>query len=107
MKSLMLASLFSVTLLSAFSQHTAITDSLKEKLALSQPDTNRVKLLVSLSQYYHRAYTDTSMQYAKEGLLLAERLQFDRGKADCFFWIGILLELEGLYPQALDRFQNH
>jgi signal transduction histidine kinase len=106
MKSLMLASLFSVTLLSAFSQHTAITDSLKEKLALSQPDTNRVKILVSLSQYYHRANTDTSMQYAKEGLLLAERLQFDRGKADCFFWIGILLELEGLYPQALDRFQK-
>ncbi len=77
----MLASVFSVTLLSAFSQHTAITDSLKEKLALSQPDTNRVKLLVSLSQYYHRANTDTSMKYAQDGLQLAEQLKFNRGKA--------------------------
>jgi signal transduction histidine kinase len=106
MKILMVAFLFTLLLKTAFSQNTNITDSLKQKLAISHADTNRVNLLASLSQYYHRANTDTSMMYAKEGLMLAERLHFATGKADCLYWIGILLELQGLYPQALDHFQR-
>ena len=92
--------LFSLS--TATAQRTTITDSLINLLALSKPDTSRVILLKTLSQYYHRANPDTAKQLAEEGLLLARHLKYRKGEAECLLTKGIVLEQEGLYPQALE-----
>ncbi len=54
-------------------------DSLKQLLASSQPDTNRVMILSELSIRYFTSNNDTAMKYAQEGLALAQALKFRKG----------------------------
>ena len=81
-------------------------DSLKNLLASSKPDTNRVLLLSELSVRSLSSDSKSAMKYATEGLTLARALKFKKGEADCLRRSGIALFLEGNYPQALDIFQQ-
>ncbi len=87
-----------------YGQHAI--DSLKNLLALSKPDTNRVLLLSALSVRSLSSDSKSAMKYATEGLILARALKFKKGEADCLRRSGIALFLEGNYPQALDIFQQ-
>lgn len=102
MKSAVLYCLLLLSVITAAGQRTSITDSLAKQLALSKADSNRVMLLKTLAQYSHRANPDKARQLLEEALLLAKRLRFEKGKAECLLTQGIILEQEGHYPKALE-----
>ncbi|MBN8820974.1 tetratricopeptide repeat-containing sensor histidine kinase [Spirosoma sp.] len=75
--------------------------ALRQKLATSQPDTNRVKLLNKLGDEY--AYNDikTARRYYHDGYLLSQKLGFVRGIIRYYSSEGELLNLEGKYDQCM------
>ncbi|HEX6181071.1 MAG TPA: ATP-binding protein [Chitinophagaceae bacterium] len=79
------------------------TDSLKKVLHEQKEDTNKVKLLYTLSfSYTAGSYADTALAYAQRALDLAEKLNYEPG----IFWSEITLgesfALLGNYPLSLE-----
>nr|WP_293839900.1 sensor histidine kinase [uncultured Arsenicibacter sp.] len=74
---------------------------LLKKLAASQPDTNRVKLLNKTGDEY--AYNDikTARRYYRQGYELSRKLSFTRGIIRYYSSEGELLNLEGKYDQCM------
>ena len=71
---------------------SAYLDSLKKVLSTSAADTSRVLLLSEISLWSILSNPDTSLQLAKEGIRLAQQLDYSKGEAYCkrsygfFFW---------------------
>ncbi|CCH02887.1 histidine kinase [Fibrella aestuarina BUZ 2] len=80
----------------------SLSDSLTARLAQSMPDTARVVLLDQLGRSLMYSRPIVAMQYAQEGLQLAERIEFKRGKARILNRIGTILRLTGNYDKALE-----
>lgn len=98
---LFLISLFSFT---AYGQHLGKIDSLKNVLHEQKEDTNKVKLLYTLSfSYVAGSYADTALVYSQPALDLAEKLNYEPG----IFWSEITLceSLANLgnHPLALEH----
>src|SRR5689334_13000974 len=98
--------LFLVMMITCYAMGQEVIDSLKERLATSIADTNRVLILSELSVNYSRANQDSAMKYALAGLALARELNFARGEADCMRRSGIVLFNLGRYPEALANLQK-
>ena len=49
-------------------------DSLLKPLAISQPDTSRLNLLISIGDYYQTKHQDSALYYPQEGFQLVEKL---------------------------------
>jgi len=98
--------LFLVMMITCHAKGQEVIDSLKERLAISLPDTNRVLILSELSVNYSRVDQDSAMKYALAGLALARELNFKRGEADCIRRSGIVLFNLGRYPEALVNLQK-
>ena len=78
-------------LISAFSSQTLAQkqgqeriDSLLTILSKTREDTNRVNLLVDLSLSYYSISPDDGIRYGKEGLSLAEKLNWKKRDCICF-----------------------
>lgn len=86
---------------SAFAQQTP-ADSLKRLLSQPMPDTARVLLLDQLS--YHLMYSKplVAMQYAQEGLELAEKIKFPKGRVRNMNRVGSILRITSNYGKALE-----
>ncbi|MEP6711531.1 MAG: ATP-binding protein [Ferruginibacter sp.] len=78
-------------------------DSLKHELATAEDDTNKVKLLYSLSNLYALSFEDTAATYAQESLNLAQKINFDRGIFTAEFRLTGSLMISGNYPLALEH----
>ena len=57
-------------------------DSLLRQLPKAKEDTNKVKLLVDLSHTYYSINPDEGLKYGKQGLALAEKLDWEQGMAN-------------------------
>src|SRR4030095_5097246 len=77
-------------------------DSLKQQLASAKEDTERVNLLSELAQFYTFFYPDTAESYAKQGLQLARKINYERGEAGCMMGLCLSLTFSGNYASALD-----
>ena len=67
--------------ISSFAQKTtANADSLKRLLALAKEDSVKGNLLNELAWTYLFVYADSAVHYARQGLQLAERLGYEKGK---------------------------
>jgi two-component system, NtrC family, sensor kinase len=62
-------------------------DSLKEIINLHKGDTNEVNALYILAN--QNLQTDSAIQYARQGMLLARKINFLRGEADCLFSLAL------------------
>jgi two-component system NtrC family sensor kinase len=84
--------LFLSACVNAANAQTAYLDSLKGVLSITAEDTARVLLLSEISLWSIFSNPDTSLQLAKEGIRLAQRLNYPKGEAYCkrssgfFFW---------------------
>jgi len=83
-----------------FAQNKTI-DSLKNALAISKEDTNKVWLLNELSFSYTWSFADTAVLYAQQALQLSQRLQFTEGIASSLVSLGAGLTTLGNYANAL------
>lgn len=96
-----------ILLLSSFTvagQDLDNIDSLKKVLPKLKNDTNKVKLLNTLSFSYDAgSYADTALIYSQQALELAEKLDFQSG----IFWseitLGEAFAILGNYPLALEH----
>jgi signal transduction histidine kinase len=83
------------------------TDSLKRQLAVEKQDQKRVEILESLSYAYLSSYPDTSLQYAMQGLELAEKINFLKGKAICTNALGNVYFHKGDNAKALEMYLQY
>jgi len=98
--------LFSATHILAQKQGKELIDSLKIRLIQSKEDTSKVRLLGKLSFQYFRFDTDSGIYYADQGIILAEKLQWELGLAFCYNYKGINFGVKGNYPNALVFFHK-
>ncbi|AEI46724.1 tetratricopeptide repeat-containing sensor histidine kinase [Runella slithyformis] len=88
----------------SFSQPTVsplLADSLKRELTQAKEDTNKVLLLVRLTQCYTSLNTDIALQYARLGKDLANRLDYAQGKIRCAIAEGFILAHTNEYVSGL------
>ena len=101
MKTVILALLLALNCTCGFAQNQRI-DSLKTKLKIAKPDSNKIEILNSLSMAYAWAYPDSGLFYARQSLELAEELKSEKGIAMAQRALGTSLITLGNYPLALD-----
>ncbi len=82
-------------------------DSLMANLkAHPQNDTARVKLLYEIAGIYKDKDLDSMGGFAKEGLSIAEKINFEKGKAFCSQQLGLVYLRKNRYDSALNYCQN-
>ena len=81
-------------------------DSLIQLLTKPMPDTSRVLLLDQVGRTLMYSKPLIAMKYAKEGLALSEKLNYDKGKARILNRLGSILRITGNYPSALEMHLN-
>ena len=67
-------------------QNQPIVDSLKTIINLQKQDTIQVNALAYLAN--EQTQFDSTIKYARQGLRLAQKLNYKKGEADCFFVMG-------------------
>ncbi|MCW3119184.1 MAG: multi-sensor signal transduction histidine kinase, partial [Chitinophagaceae bacterium] len=80
------------------------TDSLKKLLNKPIEGTQRVQVLEGLSYAYLSAFPDSALQYAQEGLELAEKINYPKGQALCTNALGNVYFHVGDYPRSLELY---
>jgi tetratricopeptide (TPR) repeat protein len=77
-------------------------DSLLHQLPKANEDTNKAKLLIDLSHTYYSINPDEGLKYGKQGLALAEKLDWKKGMANaCRTIAGNYGYGKSDYPMAL------
>lgn len=85
----------------SFAQAPDKTDSL-QRLLTDTEDTSQVHLRHKLSRAYQHHQPDSAMAYGQEAFHLAEKLHYEKGKADALHHIGILKRDKGDFTHALE-----
>jgi tetratricopeptide (TPR) repeat protein len=60
--------------------------------------------MAELAEIYWYSNPDTSFFIAQQGFALARQIRFIKGEADCLRNIGVILDLSGNYPAALEHY---
>lgn len=79
-------------------------DSLKLLLKSELADTTSVLLMAELAETYWYSNPDTAFSIAQQGFALARQIKFVKGEANCLRNIGVILDLSGDYPAALEHY---
>lgn len=100
MKCYCLLLFFVVTVLAAKGQRVNV-EALRQALASAKNDTTRVNKLFELSMAYVFFNADSMEKFAKEGLQLAQRVDYKSGQARCMMNLCLALNSSGNYTDAL------
>jgi signal transduction histidine kinase len=82
-------------------------DSLKKLLTTAKEDGKQVTILEGLSYAYLSAYPDTALQFALQGLQLAQKIGDRRGEALCINALGSVYFHVGDYAKALEMYLRY
>jgi two-component system, NtrC family, sensor kinase len=77
-------------------------DSLKSALATAKEDSNKVKILNTLSVSHIWSNPDKGIVYAEESISLSKKIKYEQGESDAYSAMGYCLTTLGNYPLALD-----
>jgi tetratricopeptide (TPR) repeat protein len=80
------------------------SDSLKLLLKSKLADTTSVLLMAELAETYWYSNPDTAFAIAQQGFALARQIKFVKGEANCLRNMGVILDLSGNYPSALEHY---
>ena len=83
------------------------TDSLKKELVVQKDEKKRVSILEGLSYAYLSSSPDTALQYALQGLQLAQRIKYPQGVAICTNAIGNVYFHTGDNAKALEMYLSY
>ena len=89
-------SLFIINSIAA--QDQSIADSLKTIINLQKQDTVHVNALVFLSR--QQTQVDSAFKYVQQGLSLAQKINYRKGEADCYF------QIAGVYSNFLNDYST-
>jgi len=85
--------------------HALIDSLLKELNSGSNKrneDTNKVKLLVALSDNYSSYFPDSGILFGNKAIALAGQLHWEKGLADAHYFLGFNYYNKSNYPDALE-----
>lgn len=88
-----------------FAQQQKI-DSLLKVLQTTKADTSKVKLLHRISIEYLNTLPDRTIEYAKQGLTLSEKIEYKNGQSICLKALGWAYKNTGKYDSALVCFEK-
>jgi len=97
-----LLALFTIGLFCPRASATSELDSLYQVLAVSQEDTSKVKTLLRLCWKLHRTDIVKTEEFAKKGLYLSKKLDYQRGIGECYSYISWVHFSNGDNEIALD-----
>jgi two-component system NarL family sensor kinase len=89
-----------------FTLNAGNLDSLKIELHKTKEDTTKVKLLLDISSQKGLVDKEESIQYSKEALILATKLNYSKGKARACLLLGENYSGKGEYEIALSYLNN-
>jgi len=101
MKATIYLLLFGIFTGTTFAQKSP-TDSLTKLLGQPMADTSRVLLLDQLGRSLMYSKPLEAMELAQEGLDLADKIDFPKGKTRILNRLGSILRITGNYPKALE-----
>lgn len=81
-------------------------DSLLRLLATAPPDTHRVTLLTDYAWEINETQTDDATLRLNEAIQLARQLAFTRGEAAAWNGLGVVEEIRGNWPAAIENYQK-
>ena len=106
MKSICLFCLFFAGLQLSFAQQSL--DSLRKQLdAATKEDTNRVKALGAIANYYGFVQFDSAFFYAKKVAALSEKLDFEDGRLLSYQNRFFAYNVTGNFPMAMEQALNY
>jgi two-component system, NtrC family, sensor kinase len=76
--------------------------NIQKLISTHTEDTNKVMLLLRLSNIYMWSYPDSALLYSKRGLQLSQKLNFQKGEILILHSIGEALSTKGNYTKALE-----
>ena len=77
-------------------------DSLLQALIHAEEDTDKVQLLVSISEIYTNLYPDTGIIYGLQAIDLATTLKWEKEVAQASYYVGFSYYNKSDYPKALE-----
>ncbi len=86
-----------------FSQNPSKIDVLLQALEVVNEDTNKVNILVQLSEQYRLLNIETAMKYDRQALKLSQKINYKLGMAISLNNIGINFAYQGSYDKALEN----
>ncbi|MBI5219473.1 MAG: tetratricopeptide repeat protein, partial [Bacteroidia bacterium] len=89
-----------------FPQNQKKIDSLLYTVQTAGNDTIKIAALNSLSNEYSTCNLEKAMQYSKEGLSLALKINNKRKLSACYLNVGFIYRKQGNYPLALEYYQK-
>lgn len=92
--------------LKALSQNQHLIDSLKNMVASTKYDTNRIKLLLQIGELYKNTIPDTAFYYYHEALEIAENIEEKKFIAQSLIIIGVNLQISGAYNTATEYLER-
>ena len=90
----------------ASAQLQAKIDSMKLLLPTAKEDTNKVKLLSSISFSYKDLNAEEGLNYGRQAIELSEKLNWQSGTAKALNSVGHIYRVQRDYNQALEYFSN-
>lgn len=95
---------FLSTAYTAVSQRQIAVDSLMSRLEKTENDSARVNTLNALVLAMRMNEPEKSLEYIKESMALAEKINFKKGIGDAYHITGILYSNKGDYKKALENY---
>jgi serine phosphatase RsbU (regulator of sigma subunit)/lipopolysaccharide biosynthesis regulator YciM len=95
-----------LTLYQTAGAQNTLTDSLKQVLETTSEDTLRVNTLISICQSEYRSSPDSAIFYGNEALRLSEKLDFGKGSANAYKYIGMGYYFLGDYFETINFWQK-
>jgi tetratricopeptide (TPR) repeat protein len=81
-------------------------DSLKLVLAIADADTNRINTLIKICISEYRSSPAEAIVYGNEARIISQRLEFKKGVALAFKYIGMGHYFQGDYWEAVNQWQQ-
>ena len=83
----------------------AIIDSLITELPKAKEETTKVDILAYLCKEYEAISDFTKgLAYGNKGLILSQKINYKKGEAECYNYIGIIYNDQSDYLKALDYY---
>jgi len=104
-----MAGMLLALLFSCWHCEAAKTDSLRAIFtSASTDDTSKVRAYAAMAWEYKNRHSDADsiLYYANKGLALANKAEFERGKALCYLYIGVAYVLKNDYGPGLLNLDN-
>ncbi len=98
--------LFCNLTLSVFSQNLKLIDSLQKVAKFTKDDTSKSNLLNKISTIYLEFDLEKSLDFAKKSLILSEKLNYKKGKANAYFSIGSAYNYKAEHLEAIVWFKK-